>query len=88
MAESNTSLTATLSGKTGKTIGIALLAGGVALGAYAIYKGSKKSQKALSGVGGKRKKKKHQSAPKKKAGKNKSTATKKAKRQRLLLKGF
>ena len=81
MADSSFSL----SGKTGKWLGIGLVATGVLLGGYALLKPSKKEgQKALSGVSRKRKKK----GTSKPNGKKSKQSKKSKNKGRLLLKGF
>lgn len=87
MADSSFSL----SGKTGKWLGIGLVATGVLLGGYALLKPSKKEgQKALSGVSRKRKKKgtSKPNGKKSKQGKKAKQSKKSKNKGRLLLKGF
>lgn len=70
MANSESKSTISLSGKTGMWVGIGLLAGGIALGAYALTKKNKSAKKTgkLSGCGSTKKGKKS-----KKSGKRRKT---------------
>lgn len=79
MAEEKTGIMATLSGSAGKWIGIGLLAGGLALGTWAVIKSGKKKPAQLSGVGKKKSKK---------SGKHTCGKKCKSNKARYMIKGF